>query len=151
MQNLVVLFLHEVSKDNVNVIVAGANDVYCNEPENGIKALHDLLHHSKKNHIIVANITHRYEQINNSIVNVKIRKINNTIKHLCAQFAKVSLIDIGKMSTDCHTRHAMHLNGKGRKQLINKLLEAICKIENTSRKIALDLEALDVQVGSRSP
>lgn len=98
-------------KVDIKIVSAGSNDIACNEANQMISELDHLLRENNDSEVIVVNFPHRYDLIENSCVNAEIRKTNKILKLMCSTLTNVTLIDIGKLERNHHTKHGQHLNG----------------------------------------
>ena len=120
----------ETPKKGITMLVAGANDVYRNNARSAINELTKLLEGKiQSEKILVVNVPQRYDLDYHSCVNREIRKTNKIMKLLCSRYSHVSIIDIGCLDRDFHTRHGLHLNSKGKSYIVNQVQEQILKQE----------------------
>lgn len=99
-----------------------------------MKALQNFLEKNKTRNSVIATVPHRHDLINNSCVNKEIRKTNIKIKKMCSEYANCSVLDIGKLHRNLHTKHGFHLNYEGKKIVcdhVNEIINGRLEINKT--------------------
>ena len=95
-----------------------------NEANNAIAEIKDKLNKLSHTNVLLCNIPHRYDLIEQSCVNREITRVNTVMQNLCYEYKNVTIVEISNLKRNLHTRHGMHTNKLG-KQHISKL---ICEI-----------------------
>lgn len=113
-------------ESDIKVVLAGSNDVSCNEADRALGQLKNILDNKRysESNIVIVNLPQRYDLIKNSCVNREIRKTNKKLKLMCSMYSKANLIDVGNLDRNLHTKHGQHLNRKGK----NFLVTTLCKV-----------------------
>ena len=114
----------------LRIILAGANDIYCNESENYLRTLRSYLGTNFCSNIILCTIPQRYDLPFWSVVNKEIRYVNQKIKNLQKIFKNLYIVDISNLGKQFHTRQGIHLNSWGKSYLCNRVME-IYSVLNT--------------------
>jgi hypothetical protein len=130
--------------DNFNsndcvIIMAGSNDVACNESRNLLRSLKKKLAELRHTNVMLVNLPHCYDLPNWSIVNLEIDKVNVGLGKLAKFFPKLTIIDVSKLGRRFHTSHGRHLNILGKRILSDTIINSIENLPsvNTQKPIAL--------------
>ena len=107
----------------LTIILAGANDIYCNETKNYLRTLKRYLSTNFHSNIILCTIPQRFDLPFWSIVNKEIRYVNQKIKNLQKFFKNLYIVDIGNLGKQFHTRQGIHLNSWGKSYLCDRIVE----------------------------
>ena len=120
------------NSDEFLLLLAGSNDVYCNDSKKFLRLLKKFLvthHHSK---VIVCTIPMRYDLPIWSLINREILQVNNKIMKLGSIFNNLRVLDIGNLGRRFHTLHGLHFNILGK----NLICESIMLLmENLSEEL----------------
>jgi hypothetical protein len=111
---------------DINVFLAGTNDVACNERKELHSSLRDKLRdlqNRRAGNVIVFSVPHRHDLPNWSAINKEIREANQQNAKLCHRFKNVSFVNIGNIGRRFHTSNGLHLNTLGKKYVGDKILE----------------------------
>ena len=113
--------------EGITVILAGANDISCNESASFLRILEDLVSNCN-DRIIVSTLPIRYDLPHWSIVNKEIRKVNDIIVNFPNKYRNVHVIDVANFGRRYHTTHGLHFNSSGKQLLCDKLIELLGNI-----------------------
>ena len=111
--------------DNVLVIIAGANDIYCNNSENFLTALKSYLMSNLHACNVICTVPIRYDLPKWSIVNKEIIKVNQKIQDLKKDFRNLHVIELDNIGKRFHTYHGLHLNNLGKNFVCDRILEVV--------------------------
>lgn len=117
----------DIKDDDFIVIIAGTNDIACNEASSAITALKKTLPKLAGTNVVVVNAPRRYDLSLQSCVNLEVKKTNNRIAELCEKFNNVEMLDMGRLGREMHTRHGLHLNRLGKTFLSSEIVKLINK------------------------
>jgi hypothetical protein len=132
----------DVSDCNVRIILAGANDVYCNESKIFLRKLKEVLAVSPWLKTIICTIPLRYDLPSWSIVNKEIRRVNSEITTLIKHFKNVFTIDLEGIGRRFHTQHGQHLNFLGKTYLNDRIMDILSTCVLNSKDKTKNLVAL---------
>ncbi|KAG8258694.1 hypothetical protein J6590_025860 [Homalodisca vitripennis] len=125
----------KLDKNDVMVLICGANDVAKNESceaLDGIKTTLTKLSHTK---FVLVDIPNRHDLANWSCVNVETRKTNAALKEMSLLHPNVSLVEVSKAERHLHTRHGQHLNLMGKMWLAECIAEAIDNLADSEHLV----------------
>ena len=117
------------SNNYVFVILAGANDVYCNNSRDFLRVLKAFLAAHLHVNTIVCTLPIRYDLPMWSVVNEEIRTINDKIRVLKKHFKKLWIIELDKIGRRFHTNHGLHMNTLGKEFITEQILRKIKDLE----------------------
>ena len=123
-----------LSENKLCVILAGANDVYCNESTSFLKTLHHLLASCPGAHTIICTIPRRHDLPSWSAVNVEIKRVNYKIRNLCKVFKNMMIIDLENLGRRFHSRHGMHLNSLGKRFISDDIIKIARSFKEKMKK-----------------
>lgn len=107
------------------VLMGGANDVYRNKTDEAKTTLGSVLSKLVNTNVILVNVPHRHDLSPESCVNKEVEKANNIYREVCRGKKNVSLINAAGCERELHTRHGLHLNGKGKEVLADVITRII--------------------------
>ena len=125
------------------VLLAGSNDVYCNEGKRNVNTIrHFLATHTYIN-TIVCTTPMRYDLPKWSAINVEIDRVNAEIMHFQKTFKNLFVLDIHNIGRRFHTPHGLHLNQLGKTLICDQILSIVKDFPHKTQKIiALPWEPL---------
>ena len=109
------------SKEDTVVLVAGANDVYCNELHNARHNLVTALDTLRHTNVLVVGVPHRHDLTSTSVVNREILKANRQFRKIVDSSRHGRFVDVSDMTRDMYTRHGLHFNDYGKDVLARKI------------------------------
>jgi hypothetical protein len=128
----------------VRVVWGGTKDVGKSETKQGIDRIQRFVETNKHTNIILMEVPHRHDLIQESCVNKEVKKYNSKIRkhmkvHENAEVLQVNLYRSG------FTKHGQHMNTIGKELMVKRIVEAIkrtlkmCKKKPISMKWKEDL------------
>ncbi|KAG8278937.1 hypothetical protein J6590_007945 [Homalodisca vitripennis] len=119
----------KLNSDDILVISCGTNDVARNEGNTMIDIVSNRLKNYKKSKVVLIDLPNRYDLASWSCVNAETRRVNIELKILCDGLENVTLVEASKADRQLHTRHGMHFNNKGKQWLVQKICEAVARMD----------------------
>ncbi|KAG8300536.1 hypothetical protein J6590_073753, partial [Homalodisca vitripennis] len=119
----------KLNSDDILVISCGTNDVARNEGNTMIDIVSNRLKNYKKSKVVLIDLPNRYDFASWSCVNAETRRVNIELKILCDGLENVTLVEASKADRQLHTRHGMHFNNKGKQWLVQKICEAVARMD----------------------
>jgi hypothetical protein len=75
--------------------------------------------------LIVATVPYRYDQHQESIINIRIKLYNKLLRSLVNQRENVSIVETNDFYRRFHTTHGLHINKFGRRELVRRIVRVI--------------------------
>jgi hypothetical protein len=129
MQNIVQLCEQEVSsltKDDIIILWGGSNGISKNETNIGLKYLKNFANKNMNTNILLIPAPHRYDLLQTSCVNEKIKVFNRKVRKRMKIHSNVRILDYD-LDRSCFTRHGLHLNGNGKNRIKEIMINQICE------------------------
>ena len=126
----------KMNKDDYVVILAGSNDVYCNNLTKARRSLKNCISKLTNPNVLVVGLPHRYDLIENSCVNTEIKKANKCFEKICKSNLNSHFVSIESIPRNGYTQNGLHLNQHG-KILLSKLLSEHMKTDFVNKTIAM--------------
>lgn len=95
-------------------------------------ALRRRLQEMRGTNVIVFSIPRRYDLASWSCVNKEVDRANEEISKACKYF---NYVDLSKLGHRFHTNHGLHLNMLGKRFVIDKIVELMCKLNLTKKEM----------------
>jgi lysophospholipase L1-like esterase len=121
-----------LTKDDVVIICGGANDVAKNNAKTALKHIRNFVNSNKHTNIIVTNVPHRCDLIQNSCVNSGIGEFNRRLVNSLKPFNHVSILTMCS-ERKFFTNHGLHLNGPGKEVMANKIVSHTISLPNQKK------------------
>jgi GTPase SAR1 family protein len=130
-------YRHLTRKD-VMIVQGGSNDVYRNNAKLALTQIVNLCEELSYVNIIILDIPHRYDLIETSYVNKEIQVFNRKLRKVTKSYKHVKL-GVSNNKED-FTRHGMHLNREGKRQIARQIAREIRQItiDKVNSMISLD-------------
>ena len=131
--------IQQLSTQDVVVMWGGSKDVGRNETKQGINWIQNFVETNKHTNIILMEVPHRYDLIQDSCVNKEVARFNHIIrKHMKAQ----GNVEVMKVNVDrrAFTNHGQHMNATGKETMAKKMAEAIMHILEVCKKTPIILK-----------
>ena len=146
----------KLKKEDVLVIVCGANDVAANEAAVALTAITVTLEEATQTQtqVVLVDLPKRYDLLEWSCVNHEVNKTNKHLEEISAKFENVTLVEASKAGRSLHTSHGLHLNSSGKNWLADQILKAVSRQTKGSESPQLSLSVDDGQLvppGTESP
>lgn len=110
------------------VLIAGTNDLKSNfnhiDLENYIFNSERLVRATCHTHLILTTVPYRYDLGCDTVINKHIASMNRVTRAFCGKNG-VPFIDVWTFESFKHTKHGLHLNNRGKRELIKKTLQII--------------------------
>ncbi|XP_039284265.1 uncharacterized protein LOC120351362 isoform X1 [Nilaparvata lugens] len=123
---------HDMSKRDLAVIIAGTNDVACNEADSLIQSCKRRIMDLQHTNALIFSIPHRHDLPRWSCVNKEIAKTNARLKQICKHFSHVYFSDLGSLGRRLHTSHGLHLSHPGKKYVADTILKIASGLSDTT-------------------
>ncbi|XP_039291280.1 uncharacterized protein LOC111052169 [Nilaparvata lugens] len=118
----------DLDKKDLVVIIAGTNDVACNEADNFIRLYKRRLEGLQHTNVSIFSVPHRHDLPSWSCVNKEIRRTNERLEKLSKHFSNVHFTDLSSLGPRFHTSHGLHLNYRGKKYISEIILDIAASI-----------------------
>ena len=128
-----------LTKHDVIIFCGGTRDISRNESKSGLCSLKDFAQRTSHTNVILLEAPIRYDLPYSSCVNIEVEKFNKKLRSLMTPFSHVRVISTSTERAH-HTRHGLHLNKKGKHQVVDNLVEVIRNLYfpcNTNPPLAL--------------
>jgi hypothetical protein len=124
--------IRSYTKRYVFIIWGGARDVAKNEGEQGLRQMKKVVSNMNHTNLLIINVSHRHDLLESSCVNNAIKTFNRKLmKHMKA-FNNQNVVEV-ESTPELYTNHGMHLNGKGKEWMENKIMKIIKDIINVKQ------------------
>jgi hypothetical protein len=117
-------YTHLTKKD---VMQAGSNDVYRNNAKTALMQIINFCEVLNNTNIILLDITHRYDLIENSCVNKEIQTYNRKLKKVTKLYKHVTILEASNNRED-FTSNGLYLNKAEKRKLVRKIAKAVMKV-----------------------
>ena len=116
--------IQQLSKQDVVVVWGGSKDVGKNESKKGINRIQRFVETNKHTNIILMEVPHRHDLIQESCVNKEVKKYNSRIrKHMKVhENAEVLHVNLDRSG---FTKRGLHMNAMGKEVMAKRIVEAI--------------------------
>ena len=131
--------IQQLSTHDVVVMWGGSKDMGRNETKQGINWIQNFVETNKHTNIILMEVPHRYDLIQDSCVNKEVARFNHIIrKRMKAQ----GNVEVMKVNVDrrAFTKHGQHMNVTGKEMMAKKMAEAIMHILEVCKKTPIILK-----------
>jgi hypothetical protein len=128
-----------LTKHDVIIFCGGTRDFSRNESKSGLCSLKDFAQRTSHTNVILLEAPIRYDLPHSSCVNIEVEKFNKKLRSLMTPFSHVRVISTSTERAH-HTRHGLHINKKGKHQVVDNLVEVIRNLYfpcNTNPPLAL--------------
>jgi hypothetical protein len=132
--------IQQLSKQDVVVIWGGSKDVRKNETKQGINWIQSFVETNKHTSIILMEVPHRYDLIEDSCVNKEVEKFNSIIRKHMKVHENALVMKVNLDRKGC-TQHVQHMNAMGKELMAKRIVEVIkhtlkvCKKDNNHHEI----------------
>jgi hypothetical protein len=113
-----------LSKKDILVLWAGANDISKNNTNEALKSLMKFMERHKRLNIFLINAQHRHDLINTSCVNEEVIKCNRQVKKIIKLHSNAKLMEV-ELQRQLFTRQGQHLNLLGIEIVASELAKNI--------------------------
>jgi hypothetical protein len=127
-----------MGKKDAIVMQVGSNDVYKNNSKLALSLIGKFCEEVTNTNLILLDIPHRYDLEEISCVNKEIQIFNRKLRKVTKLCKHVTVLETST-NREGFTRHGMHLNRFGKRQLARQIMSEIMRVtdEKTDRKISL--------------
>ena len=122
----------DLGKEDVAVIIAGTNDVACNESSQLLRVMKKRLADLRHTNVVMFSIPHRHDLREWSCVNKEVKKTNELMKNICKHFSNVSFVDLSSLGSRFHTTNGLHLNNLGKMFIVQEILNKVNRINGNN-------------------
>jgi hypothetical protein len=116
--------IQQLTKQDVVVMWGGSKDVGRNEKKQGINWIRNFVETNKHTNIILMEVPHRYDLIEDSCVNKEVVKFNHIIRKRMKAHANVEVMKVN-VDRGAFTKHGQHMNATGKEVIAKKIAESI--------------------------
>ena len=102
----------------------GSNDVGKNEAKHGIHQIQSFVETNKHTNIILMEVPHRYDLIQDSCVNKEVGNFNSKLRKRMKVHETAEVIKVNS-ERKCYTKHGQHMNATGKELMAKNIVEAI--------------------------
>lgn len=134
--------LAKMNKSDYIVIIGGSNSITessCqSDIELYIESVRLFISNFAATNIIISTIPYRYDLRENSRVNRLIKELNIRLRKFCSQNS-VDVIEMWDLQRALHTRHGLHLNRRGKSEIVSRMKLILEKSVKNLYKILCNL------------
>jgi hypothetical protein len=116
------------TRDDCIIVLGGTNSFVDTSTELDvsifISSMRTLISECGSTNLIFSTIPYRYDLSESSRVNVLVRKTNSMIRSVCLENS-IPLIETWNFKRNLHTRHGLHLNMFGKKQVTSIICDIL--------------------------
>ena len=116
--------IQQLTTQDVVVMWGGSNDVGRNETKQGINWIQNFVETNKHTNIILMEVPHRYDLIEDSCVNKEVVKFNHIIRKRMKAHGNAEVMKI-HVDRSAFTKHGQHMNTTGKEEMAKKIAESI--------------------------
>lgn len=116
------------------VLIGGTNDLLNDDLSYIYKNWeHELAVLSETKPVIITTIPQRFDcQDNSDLVHLKLTRVNNYIRELAARIKNVYLVELEDLNRSQHTYHGLHLNMRGKREIVCQIIHKLNLIFNNN-------------------
>jgi lysophospholipase L1-like esterase len=118
-----------LAKKDVCIVRGGTRDVAKNESENGLRQMNRLLSRLTHTNVVVINVPHRNDLMEWACVNNAVKDFNRKLRKHLRAYDDLKMIEVENLR-ELYTNLGLHLNGKGKESLANKIVKVTNDILN---------------------
>jgi hypothetical protein len=128
-----------LTRRDVIIIQGGSNDVYRNNAKLALTQILNFCEKLSYVNIIILDIPHRYDLTETFCVNKEIQVFNRKLRKVTKLYKHVKILEVSN-NREVFTRHGMHLNREGKRQIVRQMAREIRQItaDKVNSTISLD-------------
>ncbi|KAG8337850.1 hypothetical protein J6590_012400 [Homalodisca vitripennis] len=100
-------------------------DLSKNEADKALSGIKTNLDQVRDKRVVLVDIQNRYDLLEWSCINVKIRKANTALQIMSKDYSNVIFVESSSAEQNLHTAHGMHFNLNGKRWLAERICEAL--------------------------
>jgi len=108
----------------VVVVWGGSKDVVKNETKQGINWIKSFVETNKHTNIILMEVPHRHDLIQDSCVNKKVGKFNSIMRKHMKVYENAEVVKVN-LDRRAFTKHGQHMNAMRKELMAKRIIEAI--------------------------
>jgi len=128
--------INKLGKNDVVIVIGGANDVNKNETNVGLEHLRTFIHKRHNTNIMIVAAPHRHDLQEASCVNKEIVVFNKKLHEMMETVDYVKIIQADLCRND-FTQHGLHLNISGKEKMAKLLRDNIQKLMSSKEETTL--------------
>jgi hypothetical protein len=127
------------TKRDVCIIWGDARDVAKNEREQGLGQMKKVVSNMNHTNLVIITVPHRHDLHESSCVNNAIKTFNRKLTKHVKAFDNQHVVEV-ESAPEVYTNHGMHLNGKGKEWIANKIMKIIKDIINVKQLTPIEMK-----------
>jgi len=106
------------------VVWGGSKDVGKNETKQGITWVQSFVETNKHTNIILMEVPHRHDFIEDSCLNKEVEKLNSIMRKHVKVHENAGVVKVN-LDRRAFTKHSQHMNAMGKELMVKRIIEAI--------------------------
>ena len=135
--------IKQLSKQDVVVVVwGGSKDVGRNESKQGINRIQKFVETNKHTNIILMEVPHRHDLMQESCVNKEVERYNSRMRKYMKIYKNVTVLQVN-LDRSGFTTHGQHTNIMGKELLAERIAETIKRTVKVCKTKAISMKGKD--------
>ena len=128
----------ELKKKDIVFLWAGMNDISKNKASMGILAVGEFIKKTAHTNVVVMAAPHRHDLTEWSCVNTEVKRFNKKVEKIAKLYNHATFLNVN-LNLDNFTRHGLHLNKKGKIEILRLMSKEVINIINVKRNEGIPL------------